>query len=173
MRAFWGMRIDDPWHDALATGGAEVHGTPVDTPPRRTAPPPRREPVPSAVHGVYPTVQRSAAFRQVRRRYRRFALPASAAFLLWYLGYVLLAVCAPGLMARPVAGVLNVGMVAGLAQFATTFLLTWLYARHARLRRDRLALELRWETQDMARGAVAAAWGPGGAASGTIGEAAR
>ncbi len=173
MRAFWGMRIDDPWHDALATGGAEVHGTPVDTPPRRAAPPPRREPVPSAVHGVYPTVQRSAAFRQVRRRYRRFALPASAAFLLWYLGYVLLAVCAPGLMARSVAGVLNVGMVAGLAQFATTFLLTWLYARHARLRRDRLALELRWETQDMARGAVAAAGGSGGAASGATGEAAR
>ncbi|MGH3325211.1 MAG: DUF485 domain-containing protein, partial [Streptomyces sp.] len=42
-------------------------------------------------------------------------------------------------------------MAAGLAQFASTFLLTWAYVRHARLRRDRLALELRWETQDMAR----------------------
>ncbi|MEU3189562.1 DUF485 domain-containing protein [Streptomyces sp. NPDC006992] len=173
MRAFWGMRIDDPWYDVLATGGAEVHSTPVGTPPQWTGPPPpQREPVPSAVYGVYPTVQRSAAFQQVRRRYRRFALPVSAAFLLWYLGYVVLAVCAPGLMARSVAGVLNVGMVAGLAQFATTFLLTWLYTRHARLRRDRLALELRWETQDMARSAVAAA-GSGGAATGTIGEAAR
>ncbi|MBR7679085.1 DUF485 domain-containing protein, partial [Streptomyces daliensis] len=61
------------------------------------------------------------------------------------------AAVAPGLMARPVSGVLNVAMVAGLAQFASTFLLTWAYARHARLRRDQLALELRWETQDMAR----------------------
>ncbi|WP_431982738.1 DUF485 domain-containing protein [Streptomyces qinglanensis] len=173
MRAFWGMRIDDPWYDVLATGGAEVHGTPPGAPLQQAGPPPpRRKPEPPAAYGVYSTVQRSAAFQQVRRRYRRFALPVSAAFLLWYLGYVVLAVCAPGLMARSVAGVLNVGMVAGLAQFATTFLLTWLYTRHARLRRDRLALELRWETQDMARSAVAAA-GPGGAASGTAGEAAR
>ena len=55
-------------------------------------------------------------------------------------------------MARPVVGALNVAMVAGLAQFATTFLLTWAYARHARLRRDRVALELRWVTQEMMRG---------------------
>ncbi|MBR7672574.1 DUF485 domain-containing protein [Streptomyces daliensis] len=100
---------------------------------------------------VYLTVQRSAAFQQVRGRYRRFVWPATAAFLVWYFAYVIAATVAPGLMARPVSGVLNVAMVAGLAQFASTFLLTWAYARHARLRRDQLALELRWETQDMAR----------------------
>ncbi|WP_311766089.1 DUF485 domain-containing protein, partial [Streptomyces telluris] len=82
---------------------------------------------------VYSEVQRGAAFREVRSRYRRFAFPAAAAFLLWYLAYVVTATAAPGLMARQVAGALNVAMLAGLAQFVTTFLLTWAYARHARL----------------------------------------
>ncbi|MGW3374401.1 DUF485 domain-containing protein [Streptomyces hydrogenans] len=102
---------------------------------------------------IYLEVQRSPAFQEVRRRYRRFAFPATVAFLLWYLAYVVAATAAPGLMARPVAGAVNVAMVAGLGQFLTTFLLTWAYARHARLRRDRSALELRWDTQEMTRGA--------------------
>ncbi|MFI9201728.1 DUF485 domain-containing protein [Streptomyces sp. NPDC053048] len=93
---------------------------------------------------IYREVQRSQAFRQVRRRYRRFVFPATAAFLGWYLLYVLAATAAPGMMATPVAGAINVAMLAGLAQFATTFLLTWAYARHARLRRDPVAMELRW-----------------------------
>ncbi|GAA2091937.1 DUF485 domain-containing protein [Streptomyces albiaxialis] len=160
------MRIEDPWYDALASGREAPPArlpesrngqSPVN--PAATAatavPADSTAPVdPAAQDAVYLTVQRSAAFQQVRRRYRRFALPATAAFLVWYLAYVTAATCAPGLMARPVAGVLNVAMAAGLAQFATTFLLTWAYARHARLRRDRLALELRWETQDMARTAA-------------------
>ncbi|WP_405805832.1 DUF485 domain-containing protein [Streptomyces sp. NBC_01187] len=151
------MRIEDPWSDALAPGRTE-HRAPPPVPPPPQRGPVRdgaQESVSGEAHGdVYVTVQRSAAFQQVRRRYRHFALPASAAFLVWYLAYVVLATSAPGLMARPVAGVFNVAMAAGLAQFATTFLLTWAYARHARLRRDRLALELRWETQDMTRTAA-------------------
>jgi uncharacterized membrane protein (DUF485 family) len=56
-------------------------------------------------------------------------------------------------MARPVLGAVNVAMLAGLGQFLSTFLLTWAYARHARLRRARAALELRWDTQELTRGA--------------------
>ncbi|MFB7509371.1 DUF485 domain-containing protein, partial [Streptomyces broussonetiae] len=92
-------------------------------------------------------------FQEVRSRYRRFVVPGVAVFLSWYVGYVVAATTAPGLMARPVAGAVNVGMLAGLGQFLSTFLLTWAYARHARLRRDRAALELRWDTQELARGA--------------------
>ncbi|MFC9701961.1 MULTISPECIES: DUF485 domain-containing protein [unclassified Streptomyces] len=112
-----------------------------------------RQREPSAAD-IYLEVQRSPAFQEVRRRYRRFVFPAALAFLLWYLAYVVAATAAPGLMARPVAGAVNVAMVAGLGQFLTTFLLTWAYARHARLRRDRAALELRWDTQEMTRGAA-------------------
>lgn len=160
------MRTDDPWYDALASGWGDD-----DAPPAAAAGTARAAPVREApahdeqaraapAHdeqardeqaAVYLAVQRSAAFQQVRRRYRRFVLPVSVAFLAWYLAYVVAATAAPELMARPVGGVVNVAMAAGLAQFASTFLLTWAYVRHARLRRDELALELRWETQDLAR----------------------
>lgn len=135
-------RVEDPWYDALASGCGEPDDT--DSGARRARPPAARE--------VYTGVHGSAAFQEVRRRYRRFVFPAVAALLLWYLAYVVAATTAPDLMARPVVGTLNVAMVAGLGQFATTFLLTWAYARHARLRRDRVALELRWVTQEMMRG---------------------
>lgn len=107
----------------------------------------------AAVHAreVYVEVQRSAAFQEVRGRYRRFVVPGVAVFLSWYVAYVVAATTAPELMARPVVGAVNVAMLAGLGQFLTTFLLTWAYTRHARLRRDRAALELRWETQELTR----------------------
>ncbi|MCM2393642.1 DUF485 domain-containing protein [Streptomyces albipurpureus] len=100
---------------------------------------------------IYLEVQRSDAFQRVRRRYRGFVVPVGLAFLLWYFGYVIAAIAAPTLMARPVVGAVNVAMLAGLAQFLTTFLLTWAYARHARLHRDPEALELRWLVFDWDR----------------------
>jgi uncharacterized membrane protein (DUF485 family) len=171
------VRFDDPWYDELAAGWGEhdadeasddagAHDTaasPSGSVPRQhvQAPvhaqgqaqaPAQRPAAAASTADIYLEVQRSPAFQEVRRRYRRFVFPAALAFLLWYLAYVVAATAAPGLMARPVAGAVNVAMVAGLGQFATTFLLTWAYARHARLRRDRAALELRWDTQEMTRG---------------------
>lgn len=147
------LRVDDPplgfsWdrdigHDVLADGQWQ---------PEPAVPEP--SPLPSGAEdrcAVYLEVQRSAEFQRVRRDYRRFAFPATAAFLAWYLIYLVLATIAPELMARPVAGELNMAMAAGLAQFASTFLLTWMYARHARLRRDRAALDLRWNAQERMR----------------------
>ncbi|WMX44687.1 DUF485 domain-containing protein [Streptomyces roseicoloratus] len=145
------VRFDDPWYDELAAGWGEHDqaDAPAEAAPGSV---PRQQAAPSAAD-IYLEVQRSPAFQEVRGRYRRFVFPAALAFLLWYLAYVVAATAVPGLMARPVAGAVNVAMVAGLGQFATTFLLTWAYARHARLRRDRAALELRWDTQEMTRGA--------------------
>ncbi|MFF1481732.1 DUF485 domain-containing protein [Streptomyces sp. NPDC058301] len=143
-------RIDDPWYDALASGWGELDGTvSAFAPPRQRAAEP--EPGRSAAE-IYLEVQRSAAFQEVRSRYRRFVVPAAIAFLAWYIAYGVAATTAPGLMARQVVGAVNVAMIAGLGQFLSTFLLTWAYARHARLRRDRAALELRWDTQEMTRG---------------------
>jgi len=145
------VRYDDPWYDALASGWGELDGTGA---PASAVPPARGEHEDRAggAADVYLEVQRSAAFRDVRSRYRRFVIPGLAVFFTWYVGYVVTATTAPGLMARPVAGSLNVAMVAGLGQFLTTFLFTWAYARHARLRRDRAALDLRWDTQELTRG---------------------
>ncbi|WP_405974353.1 DUF485 domain-containing protein [Streptomyces sp. NBC_00988] len=145
------VRYHDPWYDALASGWGEMDGTGGPAP---EVPAARRESADHAVRAgdVYLEVQRSAAFQEVRGRYLRFVVPATVVFFTWYVAYVVTATTAPGFMARPVAGAVNVGMVAGLGQFLTTFLLTWAYARHARLRRDRAALELRWDTQELTRG---------------------
>ncbi|GGV61711.1 hypothetical protein GCM10010277_66790 [Streptomyces longisporoflavus] len=136
----------DPWYDALASGWGELDGTGAPAP----VVPPRAAPERSAAD-IYLEVQRSAAFQEVRARYRRFVIPGVAAFFTWYVAYVVTATTAPGLMARPVAGSVNVAMLAGLGQFLTTFLLTWAYARHARLRRDRAALDLRWAVFEQKR----------------------
>ncbi|MFD5619766.1 DUF485 domain-containing protein [Streptomyces yangpuensis] len=138
------IRLDDPWYDALAVGWGEGE-EPSPSRPAAAGPP-----APGA-SDIYLEVQRSAAFQEVRSRYRRFVVPATAGFLLWYVAYVVAATAAPGLMARPVLGAVNVAMLAGLGQFLSTFLLTWAYARHARLRRDRAALDLRWTVFEQER----------------------
>ncbi|MGW3322064.1 DUF485 domain-containing protein [Streptomyces virginiae] len=140
------IRLDDPWYDALAVGWGEGEETSQPTPV-----PGAGRPAPGA-SDIYLEVQRSAAFQEVRARYRRFVVPATAGFFLWYVAYVVAATAAPGLMARPVVGAVNVAMLAGLGQFLSTFLLTWAYARHARLRRDRAALDLRWTVFEQERG---------------------
>ncbi|WP_405675584.1 DUF485 domain-containing protein [Streptomyces sp. NBC_01511] len=139
------VRTDDPWYDAPASGWGELDGTGTPTTPVAPAPDPPAAP---GAADIYLEVRRSAAFQEVRARYRRFVVPATLGFLAWYLAYVVAATTAPGLMARPVAGAVNVAMVAGLGQFLSTFLLTWAYARHARLHRDRDALDLRWSVFD-------------------------
>ncbi|MFI5819862.1 DUF485 domain-containing protein [Streptomyces rishiriensis] len=146
------LHYEDPWYDALASGWGESAAA---GPHEGEVPAARREREPGAAAAaqVYLEVQRSAAFQEVRRRYRRFVLPAVLGFFLWYVAYVVAATTAPGLMARPVVGAVNMALLAGLGQFLSTFLLTWAYARHARLRRDRAALELRWDTQELTRGA--------------------
>ncbi|MGZ9933842.1 DUF485 domain-containing protein [Streptomyces sp. NC-S4] len=140
------IRLDDPWYDALAVGWGEGEETSQPVPA-----PGGGHPAPGA-SDIYLEVQRSAAFQEVRSRYRRFVVPATAGFFLWYVAYVVAATAAPGLMARPVVGAVNVAMLAGLGQFLSTFLLTWAYARHARLRRDRAALDLRWTVFEQERG---------------------
>ncbi|MEV6792285.1 DUF485 domain-containing protein [Streptomyces sp. NPDC051320] len=142
------VRLDDPWYDALAAGWGELDGSGAPA-----AVPAQTMPADSpSTADIYLAVQSSAAFQEVRSRYRGFVIPASLAFFAWYLAYVVLATTAPEFMARPVTGAVNVAMLAGLGQFLSTFLLTWAYTRHARLRRDRTALELRWDTQELTRG---------------------
>ncbi|MCY0961773.1 DUF485 domain-containing protein [Streptomyces sp. H27-H5] len=142
------IRLDDPWYDALAVGWGE--GKEAETvPPRPVAG--DRPASASGASDIYLEVQRSAAFQEVRSRYRRFVVPATAGFFLWYVAYVVAATAAPGIMARPVVGSINVALLAGLGQFLSTFLLTWAYARHARLRRDRAALDLRWTVFEQER----------------------
>jgi len=76
-------------------------------------------------------MQASPEFQELRSRLRRFVFPMAGLFLAWYLLYVLLADYAHGFMATKVLGNINVGLVLGLLQFVSTFVITGLYVRFA------------------------------------------
>lgn len=93
-------------------------------------------------------VQSSAEFTELRRRLRSFVFPMTAAFLAWYLLYVLMATYARGFMSTKLVGEINVGLVFGLLQFVSTFLITALYVRYANRRLDPLAEQIRARLED-------------------------
>lgn len=95
--------------------------------------------------GGYAAIAQDRRFRLLKRRFHRAALIVAVSFLSWYLLYVLLSAFARGLMALPVFGNVNVAIVLGVLQFASTFLLAWWYSRHARTAVDPLAAQLREE----------------------------
>ncbi|MEW2352886.1 DUF485 domain-containing protein [Spirillospora sp. NPDC029432] len=92
---------------------------------------------------VYERFQSSTEFQELRRRFRRFAFPMTAAFLAWYLLYVVLSGWARGFMGTKIVGEINVALVFGLLQFVSTFLIAWLYSRHAERSLDPIADGLR------------------------------
>lgn len=99
---------------------------------------------PTIDEDAYVAVQGSPEFIELRRKFRNFAFPLTAAFLLWYFAYVLLSIFARPFMSQDIGlGNLNLGHVLGLLQFATTFFITWLYLRHMRKNIDPLAADLR------------------------------
>jgi uncharacterized membrane protein (DUF485 family) len=93
-------------------------------------------------HAVYDELHESADFRELRSRYRGFAIPATVAFLAWYLLYVVMCNWAPGFMSTKLVGHINVALVFGLLQFLSTFTIAWLYARHANRALDPLSSRL-------------------------------
>ena len=74
---------------------------------------------------VYDRLHETAEFQELRRRYRGFAFPATVAFLVWYLLFVILSNWAPDFMSIKLVGNINVALVFGLLQFVTTFLLAY------------------------------------------------
>ena len=109
--------------------------------PETSAPP--GEPTPEQ----YVEVQQSEDFSLLRRSFRGFAIPMTIAFLVWYFAYVLMSTYAEVLMATPVIGNLNLGILLGLSQFVMTFLITWLYIRHANKNLDPIATKIREELE--------------------------
>ena len=96
-------------------------------------------------------MQQSEEFALLRGRFRLFAFPMTVAFLAWYLFYVLGSIFAKDLMMTKVAGDLTVGILFGLGQFVSTFLITWLYLRHSTRNVDPLAKALREDLEASAR----------------------
>lgn len=91
---------------------------------------------------VYDRLAATSDFASLRRLYRGFAFPATVAFLVWYLAYVVMSNWATGFMNTTLGGNVNVALVFGLLQFVTTFLLAWLYSRFSSAHLDPLARRL-------------------------------
>lgn len=104
-------------------------------------------PAPTPGAPDWAAVQEGSDFQQLRSRLRGFVFPVTAAFLAWYLLYVLLATYAPAFMATKLVGNVNVGLIFGLLQFVSTFAITVGYVRFADRTLDPLASKIRDEVE--------------------------
>lgn len=95
--------------------------------------------------------QASPEFQELRSRLRRFVFPMTAIFLIWYGIYVLLGAFAHDFMATPVFGNVNVGLLLGIGQFLSTFVITGLYVRFANRELDPRAAAIREEFEGSAK----------------------
>ena len=102
-------------------------------------------------HAVYERIASESDFADLRSRYRRFAFPATVAFMVWYITYVCCNLWARDFMSTPVVGNINVAMVFGLLQFVSTFLIAYLYSRYSTKNLDPLADKLRNEFESEVR----------------------
>lgn len=91
---------------------------------------------------AYVALQQTPEFQELRRKFRSFVFPMTALFLVWYFVYVLLSIFAPGFMGTKVFGNINIGLIFGLGQFVSTFVITFLYSRWAGRELDPRADEL-------------------------------
>jgi uncharacterized membrane protein (DUF485 family) len=96
-------------------------------------------------HATYERMHATQDFTELRSRYRRFAIPWTVAFLVWYLLYVVMSSWATDFMNIQLIGNINVALVFGLLQFLTTFLIAWLYSKHSTKHLDPLAHKLKSE----------------------------
>ncbi|AXK78119.1 MULTISPECIES: DUF485 domain-containing protein [Mycobacteriaceae] len=96
-------------------------------------------------------MQASPEFQELRSRLRRFVFPMTAFFLVWYGIYVLLGAFAHDFMATKVFGDVNIGLIIGLGQFLTTFVITGLYVRFANRELDPRAAAIREELEGPAQ----------------------
>ena len=94
---------------------------------------------------VYERIASESDFAELRRRYRRFAFPATVAFMVWYITYVVCNNWARDFMDIRVIGNINIAVVFGLLQFASTFVIAYLYERYSSKNLDPLADNLRDE----------------------------
>jgi len=91
----------------------------------------------------YAAIAADPDFERLKRSYRSFAFPATIAFMAWYVAYVICNNWARGFMDTQVIGHINVAVVFGLLQFLSTFVIAYLYSRHANRILDPLATGLR------------------------------
>ena len=113
----------------------------------------------------YVAMQQSEDFARLRKALRSWVFPMTVAFFSWYALYVVLSAYARDFMTTQLFGTnINLGLIFGLLQFVSTFVITHLYVAHADKNTDPIADEMRnrLEHHEFA----------GGSAAGTAGEGA-
>jgi uncharacterized membrane protein (DUF485 family) len=93
-------------------------------------------------HAIYEELHAADDFKALRQKYRAFAIPWTIAFLAWYLLYVFMSMWATSFMDAKIVGNINVALVFGLLQFLSTFVIAFLYSKHANKELDPLARRL-------------------------------
>lgn len=125
--------------DSTPMVGAETDVAPVG---RRTGKPPHEwtanEDVDVADWG---RVAESAEFKALVSTKRRFIIPATIFFMIYYFALLVLIWRAPALMSRRVFGVVNIAYLFALSQFFMAWILALLYVRAAN-RHDRMARDI-------------------------------
>jgi uncharacterized membrane protein (DUF485 family) len=106
----------------------------------------------TSAHPLYLELHETAEFVQLRKKFRGFVIPATIAFMSWYLLYVVMSNWAHDFMSTQVVGNINVALVFGLLQFVTTFLIAWLYGRYMGRNVDPLARGIEQRYVDEAEG---------------------
>ncbi|HEX7240448.1 MAG TPA: DUF485 domain-containing protein [Longimicrobiaceae bacterium] len=77
-------------------------------------------------------VEAAPEFRELVRAKRRFILPATVFFLVYYFALPVLVGYFPGAMDRDVFGSVNLAYLFALSQFFMAWILMWMYVRRAR-----------------------------------------
>lgn len=93
-------------------------------------------PPPEPTTAQFVEVARTPEYERLRGTFRNFAFPMTIAGLTSYFVYVVLSIYATSLMAIPVLGSFNLGMLLGLAQFAVTWIWTAAYINFANKKLD-------------------------------------
>ncbi|WP_217134295.1 DUF485 domain-containing protein [Leucobacter chinensis] len=99
----------------------------------------------------YEQFQHTPEFQELKHRLRRFVFPLTLAFMVWFIGFVILGAYAHDFMAKPFWG-LNVGIWLGLGQFVTTFGITMGYVRFANTQLDPRSEALRAQLESIESG---------------------
>ncbi|MGO1319073.1 MAG: DUF485 domain-containing protein [Galactobacter sp.] len=103
--------------------------------------------VPTPAPEDFIRTQGEERFKNLRRHHRSFAFPMTVFFLAWYLLYVIFAAFLPEFMSIKVFGNVNLGLVWGLLQFVSTFVITSMYVSHANKKMDPEAAAIREELE--------------------------
>jgi uncharacterized membrane protein (DUF485 family) len=98
--------------------------------------------------------ERSPEFRELIAKRRRFVVPATIFFLVWYFGFIILAGYAEDFMGESIYEGFTVGYLLALTQFVMVWGLGWLYLRKSDREFDPLARKAAERAVEVGRGAT-------------------